>query len=124
MSKSSNRYQLLDDLDFSNSISVESSEDLKFNLFLRAREVGQIVSYLEKLMLKKKSERDLFVSENRNTIESLMKVFVQDSNLSIEGMQLDSEAAALSVQMAMDLRKSISLINVLFYGVDGLKSWS
>lgn len=122
MSKSSNRYQLLDDLDFSNSISVESSEDLKFNLFLRAREVGQIVSYLEKLMLKKKSERDLFVSENRNTIESLMKVFVQDSNLSIEGMQLDSEAAALSVQMAMDLRKSISLINVLFYGVDGLKS--
>lgn len=122
MSKSSNRYQLLDDLDFSNSISVESSEDLKFNLFLRAREVGQIVSYLEKLMLKKKSERDLFVSENRNTIESLMKVFVQDSNLSIEGMQLDSEAAALSVQMAMDLRKSISLINALFYGVDGLKS--
>lgn len=124
MSKSSNRYQLLDDLDFSNPIAIENGEDLKFNLFLRAREVQQIVSYLEKIMLKKKSERDLFVSENRNTIESLMKVFVQDSNLSIEGMQLDGEAAALSVQMAMDLRKSISLINALFYGVDGLKSWS
>lgn len=122
MSKNSNRYQLLDDLDFLNPTSIENGDDLKFNLFLRAREVGQIVSYLEKLMLKKKSERDLFVSENRSTIESLMKVFVQDSNLSIEGMQLDAEAAALSVQMAMDLRKSISLINALFYGVDGLKS--
>lgn len=122
MSKNSNRYQLLDDLDFLNPTSIDNGDDLKFNLFLRAREVGQIVSYLEKLMLKKKSERDLFVSENRSTIESLMKVFVQDSNLSIEGMQLDAEAAALSVQMAMDLRKSISLINALFYGVDGLKS--
>ncbi len=122
MSKSHNRYQLLDDLDFSSPFSLENVADLKFNLYLRAREVRQIVVYLEKLMLKKKSERDLFVSENRNTIEALMKVFVQDSNLSIEGMQLDNEAAALSVQMATDLRQSISLINALFYGVDGLKS--
>ena len=122
MPKNNKRYQLLNNLDLSTPILVEDQADLKFNLFLRSREMKQIVVYLEKVMLKKKSERELFVSENKALIESLMKVFVDDSNLSIEGMQMDKESAKLSMQLAMDLRKSISLINALFYGVDGLTS--
>lgn len=122
MPKNSNRYQLLDTLNLQNPVLIEDQADLKFNLFLRSREMKQIVLHLEKVMLKKKSERDLFVSENKAFIDSLMKTFVDNSNLSIEGMQMDKEAADLSMQMAMDLRKSISLINALFYGVDGLIS--
>lgn len=98
--------------------------DLKFDLFLRSREMQQISLYLEKIMLKDKSERELFVNENRAMIDTLMKLFVENSNLSIEGMQSDQEAATLSMQMATDVRKSITLINALFYGVDGLTSWN
>lgn len=122
MPKNSNRYQLLDTLNLQNPVLIEDQADLKFNLFLRSREMKQIALHLEKVMLKKKSERDLFVSENKAFIDSLMKTFVDNSNLSIEGMQMDKEAADLSMQMAIDVRKSISLINALFYGVDGLVS--
>lgn len=122
MPKNSNRYQLLDTLNLQNPVLIEDQADLKFNLFLRSREMKQIALHLEKVMLKKKSERDLFVSENKAFIDSLMKTFVDNSNLSIEGMQMDKEAADLSMQMAVDVRKSISLINALFYGVDGLVS--
>lgn len=122
MPKSNNRYQLLDDLDLQAPVLVEDQANLKFNLYLRSREMRQVVLYLEKVMLKKKSERDVFVNENRASIESLMKVFVDDSNLSLEGMQMDQESANLSMQLAIDLRKSISLINALFYGVVGLSS--
>ena len=122
MPKSNNRYQLLNNLDLPTPISIEDSADLKFDLYLRSREMKQIVSYLEKVMLKQKSERDLFVAENKTFIDSLMKTFVDDSNLTLEGMQMDQESAQMSMQLAMDLRKFISLINALFYGVEGLVS--
>lgn len=122
MPKNNNRYQLLNNLDLSASALVEDSANFKFNLFLRVREMKAITFNLEKLMLKNKAERELFVAENRTLIDSLMKTFVDDSNLSLEGMQLDQESAQLSLQLAMDLRKSISLINALFYGVEGLRS--
>ncbi len=122
MPKTNKRYQLLDNLDFQNPIAIEDQADIKFNLFLRSREMKQVVAYLEKIMLKKRADQDLFVSENKASIESLMKIFVDNSNLSLEGMQLDQESAELSMQLATDLRKSISLINALFYGIDGLSS--
>lgn len=122
MPKSNNRHQLLNNLDLSNPVLIENSDDLKFDLYLRSREMKQIVSHLEKVMLKNKSERELFVTENKVFIDSLMKTFMDDSNLSLEGMQMDRESAQMSMQLAMDLRKSISLINALFYGVEGLRS--
>lgn len=101
---------------------LENAADLKFDLFVRSREMEQIATYLESLMLKHKKERETFVEENRSTLESLLPVLVENSNLSIEGMQLDREAAALSMKLAVNLRKSLSLINALFYGVEGLQS--
>jgi hypothetical protein len=100
----------------------EDTADLKFDLFIRSREMEQIAVHLESLMLKHKKEREIFVKENRAYLETLMPLLVENSNLSLEGMQLDREAAALSMQLAVNLRKSLSLINALFYGVEGLKS--
>lgn len=122
MPKNNNRQHILDALSPQDPILIEDQNDLKFNLYLRSREVSQIVLYLEKIMLKKKSERDLFANENKAFIDSLMKSFVEDSNLTIEGMQMDKESAQLSMQLAMDLRKSVSLINALFHGSEGLLS--
>ncbi|AKM81098.1 MAG: hypothetical protein UT13_C0001G0137 [Candidatus Pacebacteria bacterium GW2011_GWF2_38_9] len=122
MPKNNNRQHIFDVLDSPSPVLVEDQNDLKFSLYLRSREVSQIVLYLEKIMLKKKSERELFASENKAFIDSLMKAFVEDSNLTLEGMQMDQESAQLSMQLATDLRKSVSLINALFHGVEGLIS--
>lgn len=117
-------YQLLDDLDLVNPPSSNSmqSADVKFNLFVRSREMTEIMLHLEKIMLLSKDKREAFAREHRSDLESLMPKLVENSNLSIEGMQLDAEAAALSMQLAVNLRKSLSMINALFYGVEGLES--
>ena len=104
------------------STLTENAADLKFDLFVRSREMEQITVYLENLMRKNKKERETFVEENRPHLESLLPMLVENSNLSLEGMQLDREAAALSMQLAVNLRKSLSIINALFYGAQGLRS--
>ncbi|HPS40753.1 MAG TPA: hypothetical protein PLQ50_01965 [Candidatus Woesebacteria bacterium] len=122
MPKHNNRQQILEALDFQTNDLFDDTADLKFSLYLRAREMRQIVLYLEKLMLKKKVERDLFVKENKAIFDTLLQTFVDNSNFSIEGVKLDQESIQLSMQMAMDLRKVMPLINALFYGVAGLAS--
>ena len=122
MPKSNNRYQILNNLDSPAPISIDDGANLKFDLYLRSREMKQIVTYLEKIMLKQKGERELFVNENKVFIDGLMQTFVDASNLTLEGMQLDKETAQLSMQLATDVRKSLSLINALFYDSEGLIS--
>lgn len=122
MSQNQNSFQLLDTLRSSELVAVDDSASVKFELFLRSREMKQVVLYLEKAMLQQAKEREQFVMENKATVDSLMRVFMDNSNLSLEGMQLDDEAAQMSMQLAIDLRKSVSLINALFYEVNGLKS--
>ncbi len=122
MPKHNNRQQILEALDFQTNDLFDDTADLKFSLYLRAREMRQIVLYLEKLILKKKVARDLFVKENKAIFDTLVPTFVDNSNFSIEGVKLDQESIQLSMQMAMDLRKVMPLINALFYGVVGLAS--
>jgi hypothetical protein len=122
MPKDNNRYQILNSLDLSTPIAVDDEANLKFNLYLKSREMREIVLNLEKIMLKKKAEREVFVTENRVFVDSLMKTLVDDSNLTLEGMQMDQESVQLSMQLATDVRKSMSLINALFYSNEGLVS--
>lgn len=97
-------------------------ESLKFNLFVRLREMEEIAAQLERIMVMSTAKREAFVNEYRNDLESLLPKLVENSNLSLEGIQLDPEAANLSMQLAMNLRKSLSIINALFSGVEGLES--
>lgn len=99
-----------------------SKEEMKFNLFLKSRELRQISLALQRVMLKKRVEREQWVEENQSVMENLLKVFAEDSSLTLDGMQLDDETAVLSMELAENLKKTISIINTLFYGVDDLKS--
>jgi hypothetical protein len=95
---------------------------VKFDLYLRLREVKQISQQLEKIAKKSELERSTFVEENKIFLESLMNLMLQDSNLSLEGIRLDQEAAELSMQLAMDIRQTLSMINHLFYETGGMKA--
>jgi len=95
---------------------------VKFDLYLRLREVRAISAQLEKITRKDDSKRQEFVKENRIFLESLMGLMVQDSNLSLEGIRLDQEAAELSMQLAIDLRQTLAMINHLFYEAKGVRA--
>jgi hypothetical protein len=122
MPKSNNHYQLLDDGDLVRAVAITDQANLKFNLYLRSKEMKEIAFYLEKIMLKQKNERETFIDENKAIIESLTKIFVDNFNLTLEGIQMDQEAIQLSMQLAMDLRKSMALINTLLYSGADLAS--
>lgn len=115
-------YRFLDDLEILSQQGEVSDETVKFNLFVQLREMQDIARHLEKIMSLAGHQRETFIKENRPYLESLMPKLVENSNLSLEGMQLDAEAAQLSMQLAVQLRKSLSMINALFYGLEGLES--
>jgi len=98
-----------------------SDDEIKFHLFLKSRELKQISLALQRVMLKEKSERQAWVEENQKIIENLVKVFSEDSSLSLDAMSMDDEAAVLSLELADNLKKTISIINTLFYGVEDLE---
>jgi len=102
-------------------VDADDQESLKFNLYLRSRELQQISHYLEKIMLYSASKRAAWLKENKKVLKSLLQVFAQDSSLSLDGIQLDQETANLSMELAMNLRQTVAMINALFYSNDGLK---
>ena len=122
MRKNDDIYNLLESLGRSASPQTMSKAELKFNLFLKSRELKQISLAFQRVMLKERAERELWVEENQSVMENLLKVFAEDSSLSLDGIQLDDETALLSVELAENLKKTVSIINTLFYGVDDLKS--
>lgn len=95
---------------------------VKFDLYLRLREVKQIAQQLEKIAHKNQIERQVFVEENKIFLESLMNLMAQDSNLSLDGIRLDQEAATLSMQLARDIRQTLAMINHLFYDGKGVQA--
>jgi hypothetical protein len=99
-----------------------SQDEIKFDLYLKARELRQLSEYLEKVLLRSAQYRQRWIQENRPVLESLLKVFSEDSNLSLAGIQLDAEAASLSMELAVSLRQTVAMINALFYSNDGLRS--
>lgn len=107
---------------FNPAPSTLDPDTVKFDLYLRAREVKQIADQLAKVASKTPAERQLFVEENKIFLESLMQLMAQDSNLSLEGIRLDQEAAHLSMQLAVDIRQTLAMINHLFYDAEGVQA--
>lgn len=87
-----------------------SKEEVKFDLYLKLREIKEISRYLEKILLTKEEKRMLWVNENEDLIHQLLDSFITDSTLILDGMTLDGEAMSMSVDLMSHLRQ---LFNVL-----------
>lgn len=103
-------------------VEEKTQEQLKFDLYLRSRELQQIAAQLERILQKNSRERNNWLKENKRVLESLLKNFVDDSSINLQGLQLDKETAALSMDLAVNLRQTVAMINALFYNLDHLKS--
>lgn len=121
MKKNDDLAQLSDFVNEEMSVDIADQDNVKFNLYLRSRELKQISFYLEKIMLYNASKKTAWLKENKKVLKSLLNVFAEDSSLSLDGVQLDKETAALSMELAVNLRQTVAMINALFYSNDGLK---
>ena len=121
MKKNDDLAQLSDFVNEEMSVDIADQDNVKFNLYLRSRELKQISFYLEKIMLYNASKKTAWLKENKKVLKSLLNAFAEDSSLSLDGVQLDKETAALSMELAVNLRQTVAMINALFYSNDGLK---
>lgn len=89
------------------------SQSIKFDLFVKVREVNQVYDILQKILLKSRTEQKRWARENHIIIEDMMDSFMNDSFLVLDGMQLDEESMQLSMDLMEKLRSTMSIIQDL-----------
>ena len=137
MAKNDDLYDLLEGvkIDIKNSVGETFSldahnsesespkkEEIKFTFYLKIRQLKQLAAILQNILLKKEEERELWVNEHQGFLNQLMMMVLANSNLSLENIGGDREMSALSLDLAMNLKKTITLLNSLVYGAEGLDS--
>lgn len=100
----------------------DSVESLKFDLYVKSKEISQIVGSLKYVMLLPATERKKWISTNESMMMELMDSFIDDSVLAMDGLQLDQESMNLSVELVTNMRDAMNMINNIFSGRKKLKS--
>lgn len=95
---------------FNPLISAEEAEEIKFDLFVKSREIKQISQSLEKISLLSEEEQREWINEHETILLDLMNSFMDDSILAMDGLQLDKESMDLSVELVSQLRDAMSSI--------------
>ncbi|PIR58840.1 MAG: hypothetical protein COU69_03510 [Candidatus Pacebacteria bacterium CG10_big_fil_rev_8_21_14_0_10_56_10] len=98
------------------------SDAVKFELFVKKRQVDQVATSLEQLMLLSESERLRWFSDSADHVAELLNSFVDDSMLALDGANLDQEALDLSLDLLNRLREVMMAINHILYDDHQLSS--
>lgn len=88
---------------------------LEFTLQLKIFELKRLTDFLENISLKTKKERSQWLSSNQELFTQLTQLIIHDSNLSLIALRSDSDNSKLSLDLAEELKKAISLMNTIFY---------
>jgi len=77
---------------------------VKFSLYVKTHEIKQLDDSLRQVLLLSSQERQIWVGEHEGFVNELLETFVNDSNLALDGLQLDPEALQLSIDFVTSLR--------------------
>jgi hypothetical protein len=88
---------------------------LEFTLQLKIFELKRLTDFLENISLKTEKERSQWLNSNQQLFTQLTKLIIHDSNLSLIALRGGRENSKLSLDLAEELKKAISLMNTIFY---------
>lgn len=106
-----NRQITVVDRDFNWTASQDEVASVKFDLYVKSREIQQISDSLKQLMLMSVEERQTWLDENEGMVAELMDSFMDDSVLAMDGLQLDKESMDLSVKLVTEMRNAMDMIH-------------
>lgn len=112
MSKARNIKVIVPDPAFSQTSST-ASEQIRFDLYRKEKELQEISKILRDLSTKTRDERRQWLQENEDLVTELAEDFVDDSLYKLDGVQLDSETLELSVQVMTELRATLGLFQTV-----------
>ncbi|MGD9129628.1 MAG: hypothetical protein PVJ09_04035 [Candidatus Woesebacteria bacterium] len=98
-----------------------SADEVKFDLYIKAREIKQINEYLERIMLFSKKRKQAWLGENEEMINQLLDSIMEDSMMVMDGLEVDSESMELSVELMINLRNAVYTLRNLIYSKQRIK---
>lgn len=110
------------DRDFNWAASKDEVASVKFDLYVKSREIQQISNSLKRLMLLPAEQRQTWLDENEGMVAELMDSFMDDSVLAMDGLQLDKESMDLSVKLVTEMRNAMDMIHRMFSRDDAKSS--
>jgi len=91
-------------------LSKSRTKSAKFNLFLKAREMRQVEKVLEQILILPEQSRRRWVEENGEMMSAAFESFIEDSNQTLEEMNLDLESLELSKELVTALRDTTNIV--------------
>ncbi len=89
---------------------VSQPSSLKFGLYLKIREMTSFEASLRQAVLLPRQQRQKWLMEQEDFVNELLDSFIADSALALDGLHLDSEAMALSIEFVTKLRDVMNML--------------
>ncbi len=93
----------------------------KFSLFLKAREIKQITTVLERIMIMPTQERRKWFRDHGDMVQESFDTMIDDSNQLFDGIRLDDETLELSQDLLVSLREAVYMLEHLSQDAQRLK---
>jgi hypothetical protein len=92
-----------------------NNQQLKFTLELKIFELKKLTALLEKISLKSASEKSKWLANHQEFFEQITQLIVNNSNLSLTALKGSDNNSHLSLLLAEEIKKAISLMNTIFF---------
>jgi len=94
----------------------------KFNLYLKARQMGQVQQVLDKVQALSPRQRQSWLKENSKLVDQAFGGFIDESNQILSHVGLDEESLKLSQTIVQGLRDTLNLVGDVVYRQQELES--
>lgn len=102
--------------------STAPASSIKFNLYLKARELKELSKVLENVLLLPEKKRKAWAKENSEFINKALDSLVQESNATLSELSFDDETLQLSKDLIVSLRDTVDMFHGLLYETKKLSS--
>jgi hypothetical protein len=96
---------------------------IKFDLFVRSRQMTQIYEQLLAVLSLDNQEKRTWIRDNEELISNLLSNFIDDTVRAMNGINIDDETKQLSMDLVTKIRDSVDVIKYVFE-IDDLKKRS
>lgn len=103
-------HELLDMIEATNGSHSSQRDAVKFDMYVKIRELQQIRDGLRKVIALSEIDRKEWIINNETYLAEMMESVLHDTLGTIDGIQLDSEGLDLSVQLVSTMRDTMDVM--------------
>ena len=90
-----------------------SQDEIKFDIYLRTREIKELGDLLRDILILPKGQRNDWLHENGEIMSHSIDSFIDDSNFALKGIALDDEMIQLSGDLVNSLRDTLNIMQTV-----------